>query len=282
MGSARRWITAGLLALPVAAGLAASSSPIEATWLKLADSSNQCEELYDYFPNSGMRAFWCHASGLFTTEELALSAAMPIWVSGPHTPTRLDLNAPADFGHYNPEFVSWMADHLIPGASDPAFRASTQATYDRAIAPLARIAWLTRLKLQQDPACAQAELERYTAVIARGAAGGPDARAHIQRWFYFLNPGFCGAEDPATLFYQGLDLGVDGDIVKTTVGFWLRRRMDGTEGPFADGLRRLLETYDAAWLASARLPSLEAERSRGARSAAGEKHERKHRKKGGR
>ena len=36
----------------------------------------------------------------------------------------------------------------------------------------------------------------------------------------------------------------------TAVGFWMRRRADGTHNAFRDGLERLLQAYDAAWLAT--------------------------------
>ena len=252
----RRWIIAGLLALSAGVGLAGGISPVEAAWMKLSDSSNQCEDVFDYFPNGGMRIFWCHASGLVTNAEIALSAGMPIWVSGPHSAEQLDLNNPGDFGHYNPQFVKWMGDHLIPGETDAAFRARTQDTYDRAVAPLARIAWLTHLKLVAYNGCALAEERGYQAAIAAARDGG--AGVDYERWFFFMNPGFCDhANDPDLLFNQGFDGGVDGNVVKTTVGFWLRRRMDGTEDEFVAGLTRLLKTYDAAWLAKAKLPEPE-------------------------
>ena len=34
----------------------------------------------------------------------------------------------------------------------------------------------------------------------------------------------------------------------TAFGFWLRRRGDGTQGHWRDGLERLLATYDGEWL----------------------------------
>ena len=34
----------------------------------------------------------------------------------------------------------------------------------------------------------------------------------------------------------------------TALGFWLRRRVEGTHEQWRDGLKRLLETYDGEWV----------------------------------
>ncbi len=53
---------------------------------------------------------------------------------------------------------------------------------------------------------------------------------------------------PTTLAERAGDPFVSGP--HTAYGFWLRRRAGGTLPLWDGGLRRLLQTYDAAWLAS--------------------------------
>lgn len=268
----RRWISAALLSLGLGVGLAGSVSPVERAWMGLSESSNQCEDVFDYFPNGGLRVFWCHASGLVNAAELAQLAGMPIWLSGPHSADQPDFASQTDFGHYNPEFVRWMGDHLIPGEKDEAFRARTQATYDRSVAPLARIMYLTHMKLTAIPGCALAEQKAYEAAIGTAKTQGADISGYYERWFYFLNPGFCeNSRDLEALFQNGFDGGVDGNVTKTAVGFWLRRRLDGTDDEFAAALGRLLKTYDAAWLASAKLPEPEKPKPEGKKGKKGKK-----------
>jgi hypothetical protein len=57
-----------------------------------------------------------------------------------------------------------------------------------------------------------------------------------------------GDDDFAFYSKNGLDGGVDGNVVKTVVGFWMRRAMDGTIGTFADGLHEVIAAYEPALL----------------------------------
>ena len=45
-----------------------------------------------------------------------------------------------------------------------------------------------------------------------------------------------------------MDGGYNGNVVKTAVGFWMRREMDDTKAIFAKGLTKLLQQYDATWM----------------------------------
>ena len=74
---------------------------------------------------------------------------------------------------------------------------------------------------------------------------------YYERWFYFMNPAFCNKGQPNDrhLMSNGFDGGVNGNVTKTVVGFWLRRSMDGTFDAFAAGLKKGLEAYDPELLA---------------------------------
>lgn len=215
-------------------------------WNRLPTTQNRCGT-FDYFPQGGMQVFWCHLQELTTLKNLEDLAAAPIFLSGPHRGETLNLNNPSDFGHYNPVFVERMVSLLIPGAEDKTFRAATQTTYNTYVRPLAHIYWLTRLKLTGNPECQQRELSGYQAFIASRAAVGT---SYHERWFFFMNPHFCKGQRAEEWYYtNGMDGGVDGNIAKGAVGFWLRRTMDGTDNAFAAGLSKLLRAYDAKWLA---------------------------------
>ena len=238
-----------LLLLPLL--LAVRASDIEEAWMNLPSTQNACSEVYDYFPNGGMRVFYCHAQNLIALGELERMSKQAIFLSGPHKGTRLDLKNAGSFGHYNPAFVDWMADTLIPGAQDSNFRTQSQGVYDAQIAPLARIHWLSWQKLQANSACNERELNLYRKQIEKGASntGGLYGGAWYERWFFFMNHNFCkGRFNEDELMQNGFDGGVDGNVTKTAVGFWLRREMDGTAPKFANALKKLLQTYDDAWL----------------------------------
>jgi hypothetical protein len=48
--------------------------------------------------------------------------------------------------------------------------------------------------------------------------------------------------------------GFDPNVVRSATMWWLRRHEDGTAALWREGLTKLLVTYDAAWLKSARAP----------------------------
>ena len=225
---------------------------VQSLWTGLPQSKSQCTE-YDYFPEGGMRNFWCHLSGDLSLSVLAEMTGQSVFESGPHT-TLLQLNDSQSFGHYNPKFVVKLTELVIPSATDTSFIAGTQSVYDSHIRPLARIHYVTFQKLKQNPECAQKELALYQRAIGKGAttevnsAIGSYQVGYYERWFYFMNSKFCSVPNPDSLFDDGFDGGHDGNVVKTATGFWLRRSMDGTQRHFADALELLLQRYDAAWL----------------------------------
>ncbi len=222
-----------------------AQTPWRAAWLGLDATSNTCEGVFDYHPEGGMLIWYCHALSLVGWDQVLAEAPRPVFLSGPHTDGSLDTGSAASFGHYNPEFVKWAGRALIPGADDPAFRERTQGVYDGYARRIARIYWMAYAKLAATPSCLERELAAYLGAMKAGEGG------YYERWFFFMNEAFCD-RDPAHddwFFDNGFDGGVPGNVVKGAVGFWLRRRIDGTDALFADALRRLLGAYDASWLA---------------------------------
>lgn len=206
-------------------------------------TQSACDD-FDYFPNGGLQNFWCHRAPSVQLQKLREVSGVRLFVSGPHRDDELELTSSSEFGHYNPAFVRWLREH---GASPrgSAMQLATQPAYDKFLAPLARIFWLTHQKLESAPACTKRELLAYEAAIKKKRAG------YYERWFFFMNPAFCDAKPhPDSWYYShGMDGGVDGNVTKTVVGFWLRRMMDGTYTEFAGGLRELIASYEPALLA---------------------------------
>jgi len=208
-----------------------------AAWQALPSSANHCPDAFDYWPDGGIQNFWCHARGAVSLDQLASFSATAIWRSGPHGLGALDLDEAGSFGHYDPAFVDWLVQHGVAASDDPAFRAATQEAYDGYVRPLARDMWRTRRKLQSHGKCKARELELYKEAMAAGSA------YHYERWYGFL------ADDWCTTQGTGGQVG-NGNVVKSAVGFWLRREMDGTADAWARGLESLLVAYDHDWIAN--------------------------------
>ena len=234
---------------------------MEALWHSLPTSKYHCDE-FDYFPDGGVRSFWCHLSDVnkLTLERIT---GEKMYVSGPHK-NGFDFQNTSDFGRYNPKFVEKMIAISVPNSQDKAFVATTQAIYDKYVQKLARIHYVTYAKLEKDKSCAQKELRLYKkAIPSLSSDGAQEAGQHTmntaigefkvgyyERWFYFMNPAFCRTPNEDDLFSNGFDGGHNGNVVKSAVGFWLRREMDGTKPIFAKGLKKLLRQYDQKWLGS--------------------------------
>jgi hypothetical protein len=201
------------------------SSRIRDYWSRLGDTQNQCEGS-DYFPEGGMRTFYCHMLTFLDYKTLRRLAGMPVFVRGPHSHRRLDLDNRYDFGHYNPDFVAWLCDHAVPAATDTAFARLTQGIYDRYVRKLADTYYATYGKLVDQPTFLEREMTDYREQIRNRTLPA----GHYEKYFTFAE----------------LALGeFDGNVVKTAVSFWIRRSIDGTAPLFFEGLQRLRKAYGA-------------------------------------
>jgi|GEM_PF-2778142 len=215
------------------------ASPFE-TALREWTRKTQCSE-FDYHPNGGIQSFWCHRPSRITVAAVRDLAGVDIFTKGPHAADALKLDAPSDFGHYNPAFVQWLLDKAGPSDRGSAAQKATQPYYDSHMKPLAEIFWKTYVKAQADQACFKREKAAYGDLIAKKKL----PKDYYERWFFFMNPYFCdNTPKPANFYYDnGFDAGVEGNVTKTVIGFWLRRSMDGTMDTFAMGLKKLLAAY---------------------------------------
>lgn len=215
---------------------------VRTAWREIGTSRSRCDS-YDYFPRGGMRNFYCHLMNYMEYGRFRELVGVPAFTSGPHGEKSLVLDAPDSFGHYNREFVARLRRVILPAGRDGAFRAATQAVYDRSVRPLARIFYVTYNTLKQNPAFRDQEMGEYRARLAdRSAVAGS-----YEKYFYFMNPGFFNNQgDESYLMDHGFDGGWNGNVVKTAVAFWIRRSIDGTADEFYAGLIDLLNLYDAA------------------------------------
>jgi hypothetical protein len=214
--------------------------------------TSRCE-FYDYFPQGGIQSFWCHRPEDLDIGSIRKLAGVDIFVAGPHKSDSLAFGVPNDFGRYNPAFVRWLVDSASPAGRDTAARRATQAAYEASLRPLAEIFWKVHEKATNDPVCFERERRQYEALLRARVL----PRDHHERWFFFMNPFFCSVNSPGGNFFydNAFDAGVNGNVTKTVVGFWIRRSIDGTRGTFVEGLKKLLASYQPSLLASpARFP----------------------------
>lgn len=224
----RPWALISLLPLLLAAAPEdpARVDPVRRVWLHLPETTNHCDDVFDYFPDGGLRILFCHAKEDIQVAQVAALAGVPIWKSGPHARGEgLVFSSQKDFGHYNPEFVTKIPSFALPAEKDSKLRKLTQPTWNTVLQSRARIAWKVHQHLL-DPEVRKRELAGYQANMESAT---PDP-SYLERWYDLVDT-------------------PDGNVAKTLVAWWLRRWMDGTEDEWTPVLRRSLELYDAAWLA---------------------------------
>jgi hypothetical protein len=232
----------GRVASKVRPGVEEARAVARGVWGRLDQSVNDCPEQFDYFPEGGIRIFACHVRSLEPYARLGELFGGAIFVSGPHELGVLVLDDPGSFGRYNPAFVEWLVEVAVPAAEDPGFAAQTRPTYERLVRPTAMIFEAVREKLAQDPGCAAAIQREYEGLLAQGSVPS----SFYEPFFFFMNPEFCQNMDKGFDFFsgRGFDGGYEGNVVKSAVGFWVRRSLDGTGELFGRGLGRLLSAYE--------------------------------------
>ncbi len=188
---------------------------------------DQMQGGFEYQPG-GVVVQFGYLHSLIALSTFRAKVPTRIFVSGPHG-DGIDRSNPKDFGHYDPKFVAWFVDHAIPAERDSALRAATQGAYDKRARVAARSFYAAHLRVKEDAAFKAAELEAYKRYLA-----GTGPTPHLSYWEAM--PGD----------YSAQAIGGSG------VAFWLRRSMDGTDGLFVRGLEKLLKTYDAEFLDTAK------------------------------
>lgn len=193
---------------------------------------------------TGIRDLASHLAPIVDLAKIQSLTEIPVFVSGPHT-SRPNLGA-SDFGHYNPKFVRWAAENLIPAAKDPVFREKSQAVYDRYLGEMTRIYWRVGTDLAKDEALLRRLAAEYGAVIDRwkgeDSEAGTNARfEHLHRATYSYAEAAGRGEAWMTSnapYHAGV-----------AMGFWMRRELDGSRAEFMTMIEGLLETYDHEFLA---------------------------------
>ncbi len=177
----------------------------------------------------GTRDVYCLMRRTGVLRGLEALAEVPVFVSGPHDGSDLDLHA-ATFGHYNGDFVRWASRALIPAPGDSLTIAATRSTYDRLLRDAGRGYWLALETVEAHP-------EIFDPFVDR-----------VRRGREPVLPSTIGGRMSELPKPAGLVGDEMGWHYATALAFWVRRTVDGTRPDFEAGLRRLLDAYDPEFL----------------------------------
>lgn len=191
------------------------------------------------YPESSLRDVYYWLKTFAEFGDVANAFGGEVFLSGPHTNAALNFDAKDDFGHYNPAFVVWLGETLIPGATDSAFRAATQGVYDKYFRKLARNAYFVYRKalaeLKSDPNAMEARKQAYFEAIKAGNLSE-----------------YC---DTSCAIASAADLNAaeedfDRGVACSVSCFLVRRSIDGTFDEFYGVLLKLLQAYDSEFLSA--------------------------------
>lgn len=210
---------------------------VETTWIQFPKLGLYCEKEVSY------HKIFCKIQTVISLNKLSEFLGIKIFLSGPHTKYYLERNNTLDFGHYNPEFPQKLKLYLIPAEQNPRLLQLTKPIYDVWLKQTAREFFIIYQKLDSNPKFFRKEADRYLMLVDESRLDP----FYFDRFILFLYPAYTDNEDPeeAAKFriFPG-DESMDAQIVKELVGFWIRRKADGTDLEFITGLIELLRLYD--------------------------------------
>ncbi len=213
---------------------------------------------------SGFRHLYCSVRNVISFEKVQSIAGLTIFrPEGPHD-RELNFNESFRFGHYNPAFLNWLEQYIIPQAEDDVrFNTLTQLVYRTQIGPLARALYHSHEILFADLESTRAFEKRYRSVA--GDYSGQEVRfqspplafekikaAYLERLENrietrpdSLELGNDISEDFRWLSdYLATDKADDWYLANTAGGFWVRRSIDGSEAQIFQLLEKLLKTFE--------------------------------------
>jgi len=134
--------------------VAARKEAVDAQKAKLIDEVNNAWVALDDTPcdaaesgsvvAGGVRLLYCEVSRYMDMNRLQELSDLKIFLQGPHG--RVPNWKSNTFGHYNPKFVEWARDNLLPQKSD-----APQKVYDAFMKRTARVYLITYVRLQKNP-----------------------------------------------------------------------------------------------------------------------------------
>ncbi|WP_232225757.1 hypothetical protein [Leptospira terpstrae] len=210
---------------------------IESTWIQFPKLGLYCEKEISY------HKIFCKIQTVVSFKKLSEYFGIQIFESGPHSKYYLELNSPSEFGHYNPEFPLKLREYLIPAKTNPILYKVTLPIYESLLRNTAREFFIVFQKLDSNPKFFRKEAERYLLLVEENRLDP----FYLDRFILFLYPAFTDNEDPeesSRFVYRKGDDNIDAQVVKELVGFWIRRKADGTDTEFILGLVDLLKLYD--------------------------------------
>ena len=198
---------------------------IKAATEKLDESMLVLEDEFDYWPDCGLRVTAGHLFSLISLRTLNRMLPCDLYVSGPHFFNRWNFNDPWDFGHYNPEAITYLNKLATKIVADKSFVDRTRPLVEK---NLKRQMYILR--------------EIYNGLNNKEIC--PDKEAVFDDCM--SSQGYCwdaAAEFKRNMDYIDDDSYVFGNTGEMFIYWWARRNADGTMELFHEGLETIYNAY---------------------------------------
>lgn len=204
---------------------------VDVAWRGLSEPVCDYAKSQSYI-TAGIRQLYCRVAPYMDLRRLEELSGMKVFQpGGPHEglAPKWDANT---FGRYNPAFVQWASEKLIPEQNP-----STQAIYNRFARHVARVYLLAHEHLEANPALLQNLVRDYRA-------------GKKVEFFSELGKTWDQSPDLQSLpEVKGQAITDTSYLAVTAIRFWARRTVDGTAGQFHAGLRKVLQRFDPEFVA---------------------------------
>jgi hypothetical protein len=204
----------------------------------------------DNWPQGGLRNTYYHLSTFVAYKLLADRFGRPVFVSGPHSRSSLDLHSVNSFGHYDPEFPKWLSGQLVEISSDPSLVNSTRPMFEKYLQTQALLYFDAYNYLKLNPKLKTWLQDGYTEGLRKGSL-----RPGTYSWLDWLSTSGKWETQDVAWMMAGLDEKYGLNRTSSAVYFWIRRSIDGTELGFFECLMKVLLAYSPAVVANVQATS---------------------------
>lgn len=180
----------------------------------------------------------------------------PIFLEGPHSETVVNLESTTEFGHYDPAFLSWLDQHLTQILGDEEFVASTKAVVDRYLLGTVELYLSSYYYLTNNPDIRDSMMLDYIVQYQNGSLGESHHMAFFVPSNRIENPNWDGETKSAEYIWVYPEATTQFDWILTNLNerweyvpvgsslfFWMRRAIDGTDQQFVDLMTKFYRAY---------------------------------------
>lgn len=182
---------------------------------------------FDYWPECGIRVTGSHLASLISLSDLQKMLPCPLYVSGPHHDGKWELENDDEFGHYNPEAITYLTSIAQTMVSDKQFVELSKPLVDKYLYRQMHIMMVLHDALYDG---SYSKEERETIFRTSVNTNGLDYGSNDVGFFLHL----LNLEDGTYVY---------GNIDYRFLHFWARRWSDGTIDQFYQLLSTVFKAY---------------------------------------